>query len=1090
MVRYIVTTAVVLFVAIGVGACSKSSPGTLEGECAAEACNQECVSAGKAGGVCGASGCQCTAVDVVADADSMGGGDLADTREPKEVWDVADVGGDGADVHGDVPADKTEPKDEGAEDVDVGTPCTLESVLTDCAAGQGCVLGHCDACGSASDCASGLGCAEGVCGACETGEQCRAGEGCKNDLCGACTKADQCAQGLACVTGECTQCGVPQDCFGQLCTEGLCVPCYQAASCEAQYGPEYVCESGKCTRTTCGTDADCMLDGRLCSTQTWLCVDCEANSECVNSAAYGAGFLCLGGRCEQGNCQTNQDCPIEAPICGQSHQCRGCQASAGGLHGECIDKYGAGWLCLTGGACGQGNCTQSKECGVLNKGLCPTAEEVGLVIGGQTVAAYTCRPCVDHDEDARCRTEYGLDNLICSGGKCVDGCSPGMACGFKQVCGQDRWCGACVDNTQCAAAYGGDYSCVQGYCQPVQCDFDKPCLPGLICDNYVCRNCLEHSECPVGQVCDLGATDTCKVGQCTKSTEQELCWSYLCKSNQCVACGEGNPCGDGRFCGLDGVCYVGDCAVDADCLGSAQPCREWKCLQGAAGQRSCAEVVTPGAPCDEGNKCAKSSCLVSGACLPYEYTCDDGMDCTEDLCSPATGVCNHSVRPFRCLIGDVCYYAGDALTDEVTPFVCDAARCGELCTSLGFTVATCQGNQDCVCSLAPEVTPQKCTSSKCQYNQYPWAWGMCFGDWKCEIDLYNMYEYNCYNSECSAECAKFGYGWTSKCQSLSVCVCTQTIPTICQTATCNEACAEAGFASGSCTSGYACTCKAAANVDLRCMVCNPDAGQKAWFSDNSRCMDESACSEDVCGDYGCYHFENVSNACSINVLGVDTCFANGAANPGNPCEVCDTTKTKTAWTKRAAGFKCGFCQECNSSGSCLGVSNKETSPPSCESCRWCGGANTCKPAAHGEDPKNDCGEPTPVAGCGTNGHCDGNGMCDKYGQDDSSGQVNDGMECTTPDYCQNGVITGTNDELRNCGNISLMHATPIYQNCRNGECKPCSDLILGGNWNPCADGLLCCSGYCKPTCCVDSDCPSGKQCKWKTIVPYQVWSCH
>lgn len=1065
-------------------ACSSSGDGTgTPEECQAAACAAQCQQEGKVGGSCEGGACVCQSVTDVQETagDTVVPTDAGDTKPGGDVVDEdtkpTDVAGDSA---GEVVPD--------GQVEDAGHPCTLATVATDCGAGQGCVEGECGPCAGAAECAVGLGCNQGVCGACAQAEACREGEGCKSGLCGPCTKAEQCRAGQACVTGICGPCSVASECFGELCTQGVCLPCYGAAACQEQYGEPYDCEQEKCVRTTCAADADCMLDGRLCSQVSYLCQDCDSNQQCLESAAYGAGYLCLGGRCEQGNCEDDQDCQVDAPICSTDFECRGCQANAAGPHGECVAKYGAGWMCSGSGACVQGNCLTSVECGAVNQGLCPTTEEVGIEIGGVVVSAFTCRPCVEHDEDARCRSEYGLDNLVCKGGKCVEGCVSGTACGFKQVCGPDKWCGGCGDNEQCSAAYGGAYSCVEGYCQPVQCDFDKPCGPGLICDNYVCRNCLEHSECPEGQVCDLGGTDTCKVGQCTKATEHELCWSHLCKANQCVGCSAANPCADGRFCGLDGVCYVGDCALDEDCPGDAKLCYEWKCLQGVADQRKCTEVVTPDVDCDVLNKCSKSRCQITGNCLPYEYKCDDGKDCTDDLCNPTTGVCSNPVRPFRCLIGDTCYYAGDAMTDEVTTFTCDSILCTQVCTELGFTVATCGAGQECTCALAPEVTPSKCTSAKCEYITYPWTSGWCLNDFKCEIDLSWDGDY-CWLSDCQASCSQFGYGWTAKCLG-SVCQCNQTVPAVCQAATCNQTCAEAGFASGNCVTGYSCQCNPAADVDLRCKVCNPDAGQLAWFSDNSRCADESACSEDVCGDFGCYHFEDVANACSIDVLGVPTCFANGAANPNNPCEYCDTSKTKTAWSKRTAGFKCGFCQECNSSGSCLGVSGKETAPSSCGPCQWCDGKDKCKPVTHGQDPKNDCGEPTtPIYYCGTNGNCDGNGACDNYGPDDSTGLVNDGIECTSPDYCQSGAVTGAFDNLKNCGNVSPMKFTPIYQNCKNGECVECSDLI-GPGYNPCADGLLCCGGYCKPTCCDDGDCASGMTCGWKWIVAGNIWGCH
>ncbi|GEM_PF-3771396 len=1064
------------------------SGGNGSGQCLDSACEALCTAEGKPFWSCASGSCVCSMEDPgrsdVNQTETIAGdGTPDDTVAPDTA--IGDLLPDGTFSDNgpgtDNICDSLEPQ------------CTLENLLERCATGEGCVEGICGPCQEADHCSEGSGCVDGTCGPCAEGEECREGEGCHQGTCGPCSKADHCPATQACVSGTCGPCSKAEQCMGALCISGECVACINNDQCKTQYASHFECIDNRCQPVTCESDGECMLVGQVCNPETFLCEPCESTLRCLDSMAYGAGFMCFDGVCAQGSCQSDNDCPVEVPVCGHDHVCRGCVSTAQGTHAECIGRFGAGWMCTAQGACVQGNCISTTDCGSVNKGLCSTASEAGQTIAGVVAAPFQCRPCVDHQEDSRCRIEYGLDDLICTGGKCDPGCNPDTPCGFKQVCGADRWCTSCADNTQCTAAYGASFSCVEGFCTEVQCDVDKPCLLGLVCDNYWCRECQEHQECPQGQVCDLGGTNTCKTGECTKATEQGLCPSHLCKANACVACSAENPCGEGRFCGADGVCYVGNCAVDQDCAAAPSTCREWKCLQGSADQRYCAEVITSGAPCDDANKCSKSTCQPNGTCLPYEYTCDDQLECTEDLCNPTTGACTNPVRPFRCLIDGQCYQSGDALTDEVTPFVCDPAKCSTVCTNQGLSVASCTPENHCVCSLPEAETPPKCQQDKCRYDTFTIN-GTCYDDWRCYMSVW--YAGICMESTCQLSCAKMGLGWSGTCIYYDACECRPTIPAVCQEANCNQSCATAGWASGTCTSPYECKCTAAPSIDLRCKVCNPSAIQTDWYNEHSLCADENACSEDRCGEFGCYSLMNVANACSIDILGVSTCIANGAANPDNPCQVCDITKSKTSWSNRTSGYKCGFCAECNSAGQCLGVSGKDTSPPSCTACRQCAGANVCVNVPHGQDPKDDCGSPTAVGGCGKNGHCDGNGTCDIYGKDDSQGLVSDGNECTNPDYCSNGTISGDVVALpAHCGGEGgigdLLFGS--YSVCNiAGSCGSCCDalLICAANWAPCKEGHHCCSdGACK-VCCDDSDCPSGKQCYNKLIINKMTRGCY
>ncbi len=72
------------------------------------------------------------------------------------------------------------------------------------------------------------------------------------------------------------------------------------------------------------------------------------------------------------------------------------------------------------------------------------------------------------------------------------------------------------------------------------------------------------------------------------------------------------------------------------------------------------------APCDDGNACTTGDFCTAGACNGTAVPCaDDGNPCTDDVCTPATGVCGVP-RSGTCDDGDVC----------TTGDVCTAGTCG------------------------------------------------------------------------------------------------------------------------------------------------------------------------------------------------------------------------------------------------------------------------------------------------------------------------------------------------------------------------------------------------------------------------------
>ena len=67
------------------------------------------------------------------------------------------------------------------------------------------------------------------------------------------------------------------------------------------------------------------------------------------------------------------------------------------------------------------------------------------------------------------------------------------------------------------------------------------------------------------------------------------------------------------------------------------------------------KAVSVGAKCDDGDACVlNEACDTKGACVGKAKDCDDGKQCTKDLCDVATGICSHPAHEEGCSDGDGC----------------------------------------------------------------------------------------------------------------------------------------------------------------------------------------------------------------------------------------------------------------------------------------------------------------------------------------------------------------------------------------------------------------------------------------------------
>ena len=214
----------------------------------------------------------------------------------------------------------------------------------------------------------------------------------------------------------------------------------------------------------------------------------------------------------------------------------------------------------------------------------------------------------------------------------------------------------------------------------------------------------------------------------------------------------------------------------------------------------------------------------------------------------------------------------------------------------------------------------------------------------------------------------------------------------------------------------------------------------AVCDDASACDDKRSCTADDCSMPG--------RVCSWlllpgNCLIGGICYANGDVNPGNACEVCNTSKTTKDWSDADDGKACEDGKTCTVDGACTA------------------GACQGKPLMCGDD--NACTGDVCVQGLGcTYPALLGSEACD------------DGDACTSGDSCTEGQCLGT---AVNCNDNE-----PCTADACDGK-TGCSHTALTASDAtpaPCSDDDACTEGdACKAGACVAggaANCDDGNAC--------------
>ena len=636
--------------------------------------------------------------------------------------------------------------------------------------------------------------------------------------------------------------------------------------------------------------------------------------------------------------------------------------------------------------------------------------------------------CVQHMGESLCTT------------LCQEECFPGWTC--KQVAGTDpdvvyicvsdyaNLCRPCAASSDCKSAGGAEDVCVDygpegsfcgGSCQDSQdCPWGFSCLDAESAEGVVLNQCVaDTGVCPCTEnSVAMGLSTPCRVdsefGTCTGKR--------VCTDTGLTACDATIPAEE--ICnGVDDDC---DDEVDEPNLQDSSyvhVCEDGnECTEDVCnGDSGCSNAVLESGSCDDENPCTVADHCEMGGCIGDPVECDDQNPCTDNLCT-ATGGCEYPSNSAPCDDSDPC-----TLADQ-----CVDGECGGVQVSCG-----CQVDDDCAALEDGNL---------------------CNGVLHCNLD-------------------KLPYQCEVTADSVVTCPEPEGPGIACLQTACDPVdgqCKFAPVADGQpCDDQSACTL-ADACFDGECNGSLP-----------ANCADANPCTEDFCDpETGCVHLNSGlscqdGDACTVG----DTCLegecVSGAVkdcNDSNPCtnDACDPV---AGCVHNLLAGSCDDGNQCTTDDKCVNGICTGSGIMDCDD------ANNCT--------KDLC---LPGGGCS---HVAVVGPCD------------DGNGCTLFDYCQNGdCVPGQQkicDDSNDCttdscvGGICLFASTSgdcddqsactADDACINGQCvgqvgvdcddsNPCTSehcdpavgCVYSLNGNPCDDGNPCTT----VDACNDGGCTGGE----------------
>ncbi len=331
-----------------------------------------------------------------------------------------------------------------------------------------------------------------------------------------------------------------------------------------------------------------------------------------------------------------------------------------------------------------------------------------------------------------------------------------------------------------------------------------------------------------------------------------------------------------------------------------------------------------GEPCDDGDPCTTNDMCKGGFCSGQSYDCDDGLQCTRDVCL-GDGQCKNELRNGFCLIEDACFEEGELnpelpclecitsiATDEWTPDNDNSCEDGDPCTSPDYCLGgLCMGRPMACAEDQNPCTRAVCSDGAC--SQEP-ASGPCDDGDPCTL------EDQCSEGACVP-------AQTMECDDSNPCtddICLpglgcRNIPNVlpCDDGnqctlddTCSQGMCRPGTALKACDDGNPCT-NDTCHPELGCIAFPNNApcddGDPCLEGDfcaagvcqpgfvQITCADGEVCTDDYCEPFqGCVFVANQADCDDANPCTLNDFCQNSQCSPGPGSLVCDDLNECTA----------------------------------------------------------------------------------------------------------------------------------------------------------------------------------------------------
>ncbi len=635
-------------------------------------------------------------------------------------------------------------------------------------------------------------------------------------------------------------------------------------------------------------------------------------------------------------------------------------------------------------------------------------------------------------ENGECLSGWCVEHMgegVCSQ-NCDEECPPGWSCrqvgtgpdiAYICVSSVANLCRPCTTGADCKSPGGSEDVCV---------DYGEE---GSFCGGA----CLSNEECPWGFSCaEAVSVDGVTSKQCLADTGTCPCTAKsvaLSLSTPCEVTNEFGTCKGKRVCTADGLTDCGAAepsieacnGVDDDCDGEADEptlvngvyvglCDDGnECTKDlCTGEAGCEHEALDAGECKDGDACTVGDHCEEGVCVGTPVECDDDNPCTDDSCD-GTGGCHFVDNDVACDDGNACTVADR----------CD----GGTCTGVSVD-CQCQADADCAALEDGDL----CNGTlMCDLEGFPHL---------CVVDPATVVSCPAPPAGPDAPCL------AAACDG--------------ETGGCALVPANEGWA---CDDGDPCT------VGEKC-VGGACAGGLA-----ANCQDGNVCTDDSCmpGE-GCVHAPNTKGCTDDNVCTLKDQCVDGECLPGTQLLACDDGNPCTTDSCNPAegcvhGSSDGECSDgnaCTTGDACVNGLCVAGQPVACNDDNPCTN-DSCNPASGcvfslNSAPCDDgdlctTGDHCQLGECIGGGQlpCNDNNPCTDDSCNSKSGcsfvpndaVCDDGNDCTEEDHCAGGWCVG--GPAADCDD-----GDP----CTDDACDPESGCVHALNTAPCSDGNACTVG--------------------------------